>query len=326
MNSFSRKSPIDPQSPCLIPQPRIAAFQHETLLAPSSWSSVVPVKMKRSHSNEDPADTPNKKSNRGGIRTTNTIQRRIQKIETFYDGLATEKRLKFYEWLPKKGETKVSREKKVGGASPTDGQELQGETKVSREKKVGGASSTDGQELQGETKVSREKKIGGASSTDAQELQVVAKQNLETTSKKTPPSRLVRLDYPPPIPVLADPWAWNDWRTIRVLPQTPGGDKQPKSAAQSREFLDQWRTLEAMGDKMLSVIILTTLKCLKLPFPIMTFLHENLSRNDLWRAWAQKNLPDYPDTDLGDKADAYEVIFRPPIPSLPLSCSILRSY
>jgi len=236
--------------------------------------------MKRSHSNEDPADTPNKKSNRNGIGTSNTIQRRINKIQSFYDGLATEKRLKFYQWLPRKGEAKVSREKKVGGASSTNGPELQ----------------------------------------------AVVGQHLEVTSKKTPPSRLVRLDYPPPIPVLADPWAWNDWRTIRVLPQTPGGDKQPKSAVQSREFLDQWRTLEAMGDKMLSVIILTTLKCLKLPFPIMAFLHENLSRNDLWRAWAQKSLPDYPDTDLGDKADAYEVIFRPPIPSLPLSCSILRSY
>jgi len=236
--------------------------------------------MKRSHSNEDPADTPNKKSNRNGIGTSNTIQRRINKIQSFYDGLATEKRLKCYQWLPRKGGTKVSREKKVGGASSTNGPELQ----------------------------------------------AVVGQNLEVTSKKTPPSRLVRLDYPPPIPVLADPWAWNDYRTIRCLRQAPHADKQSKSAGPLHEAMDGWRTLEAMGDKMLSVIILTALKCLKLPFPIMAFLHENLSRNDLFRAWAEKDLPDYPDNDIGDKADAYEVIFHPPVSSLPLFCIVLSSY
>jgi len=256
--------------------------------------------MKRFRKHEDSDERSSKKTNRDGLDGTNDIKTRIKNIECFYDKLEAEKRTAFYEWLPKKEEGKDGEEDQVPSS----------ETLRASESTAGGRNQEPTQST-----------AGGRSQEPTQSTAGGRKQE-PTQSKKTRPSRLIGLENPPRLTVLADPWAWSDYRSVRGFRQTPRRTNGPilSGMTQRRETMGEWRKLESIGDKMLSVIILRTLKRLYVPFPFVNFLHENLSRNDLWRAWALKLLPDYTDGNMAGKADAYEVIPHPALLSLPPFC------
>jgi hypothetical protein len=240
---------------------------------PYSSQSTVLFQMKRFRTEENYA-RPSKKSNQGGSGTDN-IRTRIKQIQSFYEELAIAEKEAVYRWLPEK-------RAKNPGKSP--------KRTPSTAIPTGPRRSLERDPRRPPSETSQLSAVGTTAGRDHGKAPITVRVNIPIAGVGTPPDkaifhRLVRLENPPRIPLLACPWSWSDYRLNRDFRNTPSmsNPAKTKSDGSGLEFLTEWNQLEFIGDRMISLILGKILKRLNLPHSVAAYFHGNLIRDELWR-------------------------------------------